>query len=92
MRQRQHPQHRHELRRKLRRLEERPDPPAWAIHRPGPGWDAAFEQFLALHRLSGTAKAHFMTPQMEGFFRRLLAADPTGWEIALLALDGQPAP
>jgi CelD/BcsL family acetyltransferase involved in cellulose biosynthesis len=82
---------RHELRRKLRRLDERPEPAAWAIYTPGPGWDAVFDQFLALHRLSGTAKAHFMTAQMESFFRRLLAADPCGWEIALLTLDGQPA-
>ena len=64
---------RHEIRRKLRRVEERDGSISWTIAADGPELAVAFEGFLELHRLSGAAKAEFMTPAMEAFFSRLTA-------------------
>jgi CelD/BcsL family acetyltransferase involved in cellulose biosynthesis len=85
--------HRHEIRRKLRRVEERDGAISWTIAADGPELAAAFEGFLELHRLSGAAKAEFMTPAMEAFFRGLLPAFAgTGrLEIATLSVAGAPA-
>jgi CelD/BcsL family acetyltransferase involved in cellulose biosynthesis len=84
---------RHEIRRKLRRIEERDDPIRWTVGAEGPELAAALEEFLELHRLSGVAKAEFMTPAMEAFFRGLLAAFAgTGQiEIATLYVAETPA-
>ena len=60
----------HEIRRKLRRVEERDGSISWTIAADGPELAVAFEEFLELHRLSGAAKAEFMTPAMEAFFPR----------------------
>jgi CelD/BcsL family acetyltransferase involved in cellulose biosynthesis len=62
---------RHELRRKLRRLEGAGE---YRIHAPDRAQDSVgLEQdltdFFRLHRLSRKEKAVFMTPQMEAFFR-----------------------
>lgn len=81
---------RHELRRKLRRIETHPAI-RHAVRSAGPDLAAAFAEFLTLHRLSGEAKAAFMTPTMAGFFRNLVAAGPAGLEIATLYVDEQPA-
>ncbi len=82
---------RHELRRKLRRIETQPAAIRQAVRPAGPDLAAAFTEFLTLHRLSGEAKAAFMTPMMAGFFRNLVAAGPPGLEIATLYVDEQPA-
>jgi CelD/BcsL family acetyltransferase involved in cellulose biosynthesis len=71
---------RHELRRKIRRLErELPGATARSIADLA-GWDEAMTRFLTLHRLSKVGKARFMDERMERFFRtataRLAAA---GW-------------
>src|SRR5204862_8260963 len=66
---------RHELRRKIRRLENATEATfRWAAGSgSGSGTDAeraaTLDRFFALHRLSRGAKADFMTPDMERFFR-----------------------
>jgi CelD/BcsL family acetyltransferase involved in cellulose biosynthesis len=71
---------RHELRRKMRKLDrELPGTTVRAHHTAG-GWDEALDVFLRLHRLSKVGKARFMDEQMERFFRdgtKALAA--AGW-------------
>ncbi len=71
---------RHELRRKLRRL-ERQWPEARVRAQSSPqGLEAAMTTFLVLHRKSKAGKARFMDPRMEGFFRRVTAAlAERGW-------------
>jgi CelD/BcsL family acetyltransferase involved in cellulose biosynthesis len=65
---------RHELRRKMRRLEgELPGTRVRALEG-GPGWEAGMTAFLRLHRASREGKARFMDQRMEGFFRGALAA------------------
>ncbi len=65
---------RHELRRKLRRLErELPAArPTSAADRAGV--EARLGDFLDLHRQSRAGKARFMDARMEGFFRRVVPA------------------
>jgi len=71
---------RHELRRKMRRLERELPGATVRSHGESAGWDAAMTRFLTLHRLSKVGKARFMDERMERFFRsvtaRLAAA---GW-------------
>lgn len=71
---------RHELRRKMRRLEaELPGVQARA-QGPGEGWEPAMTEFLRLHRLSRQGKARFMDEPMERFFRSALRAlVESGW-------------
>ena len=70
---------RHELRRKMRKLERELPGTTVRSHDTAEGWDAALTRFLDLHRLSKVGKARFMDEQMERFFR-----DATG----ALALAG----
>jgi len=66
--------HRHELQRKMRRLErEAPEAHASCVSAPGE-IDARLGDFLALHRSSRVGKARFMDERMEQFFRSALAA------------------
>jgi CelD/BcsL family acetyltransferase involved in cellulose biosynthesis len=71
---------RHELRRKIRRLERELPGASTSSHATVAGWDEAMTRFLTLHRLSKVGKARFMDERMERFFRsataRLAAA---GW-------------
>jgi CelD/BcsL family acetyltransferase involved in cellulose biosynthesis len=71
---------RHELRRKIRRLERELPGASTSSHATEAGWDEAMTRFLTLHRLSKVGKARFMDERMERFFRsataRLAAA---GW-------------
>jgi CelD/BcsL family acetyltransferase involved in cellulose biosynthesis len=60
---------RHELRRKIRKLERELPGTSVRSHGSAEGWDAALTTFLELHRLSKAGKARFMDEQMEGFFR-----------------------
>ena len=85
---------RHELRRKVRKLESREDVHWYLV--PPNDREAMSEKmhlFLDLHRKSGVDKAHFMNDQMAAFFFEMgdrLAG--TGWlDLSLLEIDGQPA-
>jgi CelD/BcsL family acetyltransferase involved in cellulose biosynthesis len=71
---------RHELRRKIRRLERELPGATTRSHAVVDGWDEDMTRFLTLHRLSKVGKARFMDERMERFFRaatRRLAA--AGW-------------
>ena len=71
---------RHELRRKIRKLERELPGTVVRSHHTDEGWDEALSVFLRLHRLSKVGKARFMDERMERFFRdatRALAA--SGW-------------
>jgi CelD/BcsL family acetyltransferase involved in cellulose biosynthesis len=66
--------HRHELQRKMRRL-ERDAPDAHVSYVSAPSEVASrLGDFLALHRSSRVGKARFMDERMEQFFRAALAA------------------
>jgi CelD/BcsL family acetyltransferase involved in cellulose biosynthesis len=68
---------RHELRRKMRRLEKELPGARVRSHAATEGWDEALGRFLELHRLSKAGKARFMDQGMERFFR-----DATGALVA----------
>jgi len=82
---------RHELRRKMRRLERELPGASSRSHATVDGWDEAMTRFLALHRLSKVGKARFMDERMERFFRsatRRLAA--AGWaRLWFLDFEGE---
>ncbi|MEK8035844.1 MAG: GNAT family N-acetyltransferase [candidate division NC10 bacterium] len=83
---------RHELRRKMRRLEgELPGARVRSVADPV-GWDQAMTEFLRLHRLSRAGKARFMDETMEHFFRDALAAlAEAGWaRLWFLEWEGTP--
>lgn len=84
---------RHELRRKLRRAEGAPTSPTWRLVKDPAALPAAMDEFIALHRRSDAAKAVFMDPRMEAFFRSLIPAlAATGWlELAVLDVGDRPA-
>ena len=82
---------RHELRRKIRRLERELPGASSRSHATVEGWDEAMTRFLTLHRLSKVGKARFMDERMERFFRsatgRLAAA---GWaRLWFLEFEGE---
>ncbi len=79
---------RHEVRRKLRRIEELPT--RWYMIDRTEDIDAAVADFADLHRKSSADKGAFMTTQMEGFFlqvcRRLF---PCHWlQLQFLEVEG----
>jgi hypothetical protein len=80
---------RHELRRKMRRLER--EAAFEVLDGQGIGLSQKMDAFLELHRKSRKDKAEFMTPEMEAFFRSL--ADrfhETGWlTLPLLRVEGK---
>jgi CelD/BcsL family acetyltransferase involved in cellulose biosynthesis len=83
---------RHELRRKMRKLEAELPGVTLRQHADAEGWDRAMSDFLTLHRASRVGKARFMDERMERFFRgalRDLAA--AGW-ARLWFLDWNGAP
>jgi CelD/BcsL family acetyltransferase involved in cellulose biosynthesis len=85
---------RHELRRKVRKLEGRDDSRWYLVPPTDPeAIERAMNVFLELHRRSGADKARFMDEQMEAYFRDMAhALLPTGWlDVAILEMDGQPA-
>jgi CelD/BcsL family acetyltransferase involved in cellulose biosynthesis len=83
---------RHEVRRKLRRLPEGGQP-EFALLRPDTAPPESIDSFMRLFSLArDEAKAAFMTPAMEAFFRSLaqaLAAESL-LRLGVLRLDGQP--
>jgi CelD/BcsL family acetyltransferase involved in cellulose biosynthesis len=71
---------RHELRRKVRRLERELPGATARPHADAAGWDEAMTRFLTLHRLSKVGKARFMDERMERFFRSATATlAAKGW-------------
>jgi CelD/BcsL family acetyltransferase involved in cellulose biosynthesis len=60
---------RHELRRKMRKLERELPGTSVRAHAALDGWDVALAEFLRLHRLSKVGKARFMDERMEAFFQ-----------------------
>lgn len=81
---------RHELRRKLRKLEES-GRVSFSYIAPAE-LDRAMDRFVAWHRRAPGEKATFMTARMERYFRSLAGAGTTaGWlRQGELALDGRP--
>jgi CelD/BcsL family acetyltransferase involved in cellulose biosynthesis len=81
---------RHELRRKIRKLEREMPGTSVRAHASPEGWNDALAVFLRLHRLSKAGKERFMDERMEAFFRdatRALAA--AGWaRLWFLEWDG----
>ena len=84
--------HRHEMLRKMRRL-EREVPEARAVGLASrEAVESRFDEFLTLHRQSRVGKARFMDDRMETFFRRVAAvlADADGFRLWLLEAPGGP--
>jgi CelD/BcsL family acetyltransferase involved in cellulose biosynthesis len=82
---------RHELRRKIRRLEKSTQATfRWATETERA---ATLDRFFALHRLSRGEKADFMTPDVERFFRDIAdALAPRGWlRLGVLRAHGEDA-
>jgi CelD/BcsL family acetyltransferase involved in cellulose biosynthesis len=70
---------RHELRRKIRRLDV--ERPAWrAVDQTDLGIEPAMDAFFRLLRASGAHKVDFLTPEVEEFIRRAcLRLEERGW-------------
>ena len=84
--------HRHEMLRKMRRL-EREVPEARAVGLASRAEiESRFDDFLTLHRHSRVGKARFMDERMEAFFRRVAArlADADGFRLWLLDTPSGP--
>jgi CelD/BcsL family acetyltransferase involved in cellulose biosynthesis len=84
-----HRTERHELRRKLRRLNEEARFRYYDLR--GEEAIGAIDDFLHLHRASGHHKAAFMNQRMERFFRAMLAHFASrGWaRLHFLEVDGK---
>jgi CelD/BcsL family acetyltransferase involved in cellulose biosynthesis len=80
---------RHEVRRKLRRLEES-GPHAFRMLDSSGAVSSAIDDFLVLFRQNRKDKARFMDERMEAFFRSLAAGVP-GMRIGFLDVDGMSA-
>jgi CelD/BcsL family acetyltransferase involved in cellulose biosynthesis len=80
---------RHELRRKLRKLSQGGEPELEVLTTPE-DVTAAMDDFVRQHKTSRTDKETFMTPQMEGFFRRVVPvlASEGAVEMIFLRLGG----
>ncbi len=81
---------RHELRRKMRRLEQ--ERPGWRLVGPEElGLEPALTAFLKLLRASREDKDHFLTPEVERFFREVAERfQRRGWlRLALLEEGGR---
>ena len=81
---------RHELRRKMRRLEREASAHLVRVE-DVPSLQRKMEVFLDLHRKSRKDKAEFMTPGMEAFFREIsMRFLEKGWlNLSLLQLEGK---
>lgn len=80
---------RHEVRRKLRRIQEE-TAVSWYVVDGARALSREADAFISLHRLSTQEKHSFMTPQMEGFFRRIVQVmHEAGWlYLAFIEIDG----
>lgn len=83
---------RHEIRRKLRRIDREAPDAAIRFVESGAGLATAMDDFIALHRFSRADKHAFMTAEMQAYFRALaevLAAN--GWlQLSFLEVAGRP--
>lgn len=81
---------RHELKRKVRKLERELPGVSVHSHAGAAGWGEALGRFLTLHRLSKVGKARFMDERMERFFRdATLALAREAWaRLWFLERDG----
>jgi CelD/BcsL family acetyltransferase involved in cellulose biosynthesis len=84
---------RHEIRRKLRRIEREAPDAQLRIVRGGADLTEAVESFIALHRLSRPAKHAFMTEEMQAYFRAVAAVlAERGWlQLSFLDIGDRPA-
>ncbi len=84
---------RHEIRRKLRRVEREAPDAQVRIVRGGAELAEAAESFIALHRLSRPDKHAFMTEEMQAYFRAIAAIlAERGWlQLSFLDIGGRPA-
>ena len=83
---------RHEIRRKLRRVErEAPDAEVRFVDG-GDDLDAQVDLFIDLHRRSAMAKNEFMVPQMQAFFHAIArSAAESGWlQLSFMEIAGRP--
>lgn len=83
---------RHEIRRKLRRIErEAPDAVVRFVEA-GPDLSAAVDAFITLHRNSRSDKHAFMTEEMQAYFRAIAGSlAERGWlQLSFLEVAGQP--
>lgn len=83
---------RHEIRRKLRRIEREAPEARLRFVAAGPELPSAMDDFIALHRFSRADKHAFMTGEMQAYFRALAAAlAEQGWlQLSFLEVAGQP--
>jgi CelD/BcsL family acetyltransferase involved in cellulose biosynthesis len=85
---------RHELRRKVRKLEGRDDV-RWYLVPPDDAdrMQSEMQTFLDLHRSSGVDKAHFMDDKMANYFLDMARdLSDTGWlDLAVLTISNEPA-
>jgi CelD/BcsL family acetyltransferase involved in cellulose biosynthesis len=82
---------RHELKRKIRKLERELPGTSVRVHASPEGWEGALAEFLRLHRLSKVGKARFMDERMEAFFREATRALATAGWARLWFLDHEGA-
>ena len=82
---------RHEIRRKLRRVEREAPEAAIRFVDGGPDLPAAVDAFIALHRNSRSDKHAFMTDEMQAYFRAIAEAlAARGWlQLSFLELEGK---
>lgn len=81
---------RHELRRKMRRLEAAGEVTHLELSRPD-DIEAAMDDFMALHRMSTADKAEFMNADRERFFRKVAVAlaHERATRLLFLEIDGE---
>lgn len=83
--------HRHELRRKMRRLMRAGHVRRQVYSSPG-DVESNMDSFIRLHRMSSTEKQQFMTPMRESFFRDVATrfAEVGITNLTFLEVDGTP--
>ena len=83
---------RHEIRRKLRRIEREAPDAALRFVEAGSDLSAAVDAFIALHRNSRSDKHAFMTEEMQAYFRAIAGVlAERGWlQLSFLEVEGQP--
>lgn len=83
---------RHEVRRKMRRIENEASVHWYAVN-DTTDLDAEMDAFIELHKLSAKEKHSFMTPDMEVFFREITRSmHSAGWlHLAFIKVNGTTA-
>jgi CelD/BcsL family acetyltransferase involved in cellulose biosynthesis len=84
------PKHRHEMRRKARRL-ERDAGPFRLVPTTAENLGSHLDRFIAMHRSSEGPKGKFMVPGMEAFFRHLAGdlVDPGPFRLTFIEAAGE---